>query len=389
MPATTGQVTPSQEAGRPAPQTTTQPAGGPFIRHAQPGRQLQFLLTSQAFSTPVNQPLRSQPGYLRALRLRVACTGSSASTSVAMAADGPFNLASLVSFYDAFGTPIIVAPGWEALYAIPKYGGQFGVGLAADPKQLYSWAAVTSASGASAGNFTFATAIPLEVVKGVGCISVANAALLPRLQILTNPAATVYATGTTPGTAGTMEYDVDGDFYWLPDQPVEPPGLGTTAQWILNVANPTIGSTANQVVTLPRPGGYLTGIILILRDSGGARIDAFGTRLTFLVDGVPLIDTRFDTLVDDMYIENQWGANVTGGVTRDTGVIVISRKTSLGRQILGLLDSGETLLSTNPGTSLALQCSPWGTISNAPATLNVLMCQIVPAGNIVLGLPEV
>lgn len=385
--AQAGQVAPAQEAGRPQPQTTTEPAGGPFVRHAQPGRRFQYVLSGQTLGNPVSQPLSAVPGYLRAVRLRIAFTGGSASATVSASADAPYNWASLVQFKDAFGTPLLIGPGYEILHLVPKYGGQWGVGQAADSNQLSSWTAMQTTSGASAGNLAFATALPVEVVKGIGVISMANAALLPTLQIFTNPGSTVYA--TAPTTLPTYEIDNDVDFYWLPDTPVEPPGLGTTCQWVLNQANPTIGSGSTTTVTLPRAGGYLSTIILILRDSLGARIDAYGTRLRWYVDGVPLLDTRFDELVDDMINEYGWGQGITGGVTRDTGVIAITRKTSLGRQILGLLDSGEALLSTNPGTSLAIECSPWGTIANSPATLNVLMGQIVPAGSIIQGLPEV
>lgn len=381
---------PAQEAGRSQPQTSVQPQGGPFIRHAQAGRKFMYQLTGQTLTFNTAQPLTSAPGYARAIRLRIAATGGSASATVAGTADAPWNVASLVQLKDAFGTPLIIAPGYEAFYLVPKYGGQFFSG-GMEPKALASFSALATASGASAGNFAFATILPFEIVKGIGCISMANAAILPTLQITGAGSAVVYA--TAPGTLPTLEIDNDLDFYWLPDQPVAPPGLGTTCQWVLNQGNPTIGSGAVTTVTLPREGGYLTTLILELRDATSSpfplRLDAYGTRIRWYVDGIPLLDTRFDTMQDDILTNYALQTNtLTGGFVRDTGVLPITRKTGLAREIFGLLDTGEEWLSTSPGTGLAVECSPWGTISTGPGTLNVLAGQVVAAGSLVTGLPE-
>jgi gamma-glutamylcysteine synthetase len=67
----------------------------------------------------------------------------------------------------------------------------------------------------------------------------------------------------------------------------------------------------------------------------------------------------------------------------------MSRKTSLANTNLGLLDTGEAYLSTNPGTLIEINGAPWGTITNSPATLNVCVGQVVPVGNVIQGLPEV
>jgi hypothetical protein len=52
------------------------------------------------------------------------------------------------------------------------------------------------------------------------------------------------------------------------------------------------------------------------------------------------------------------------------------------------LDTGEVFLSTNPGTLVQVECSPWGVIANAPATLAAIIGQVVPAGTLLQGLPE-
>ena len=43
--------TSGQEAGRPQPTTTVEAAGGPFIRHSQPGRAPQYVVSGSAFGS--------------------------------------------------------------------------------------------------------------------------------------------------------------------------------------------------------------------------------------------------------------------------------------------------------------------------------------------------
>lgn len=383
MTATMGAVAPAQEAGQPQPQTTVEAPGGPFIRYANAGAKPQYVVTGQAFGAIITQPLVAVPGYLRKFRLRFNASGGSGTVTVAAAADAPYSCVSLLQLKDAFGTPLLTGPGYEMLLLWPKYSGGHYSWSYCDPKNLPSWSAVaTGASGS--GNFTFQTALPLEFAKGYGCISMANASLLPTLQITLAASSAVYTTG--PGTVPTIEIDNYAEFYWLPQQQIEPPGLGSTRQAVLQVANPTIGSSSSQQVTFPRLGGYIDTFILEMRDSTNARIDGWPTELRFYVDGIPLIQLRVDMIEDDMSNHFQYYVS-TGG--RETGVLVLTRKTSLGEVVFGLLDSLEVTLSTNPGTLLAVEGSPWGTISNAPATLNVIAGQIVPSGRLLQGLPEI
>jgi len=125
-----------------------------------------------------------------------------------------------------------------------------------------------------------------------------------------------------------------------------------------------------------------------MRDSTGARTDGFWpSRLQWYVDGVPLVDTTMPELYDDMAIQYGLGAGLNS-TTRPTGVIAFCRKTSLNQQSLGLLDTGEVFLSTNPATLLELNFAPAGAGSNSPATASVLVGQVVPTGALITGLPE-
>lgn len=388
MAATSGTV-----AGRPQPQTTAEQSGGPFVRHAPDGRRAMYVDT-QTFGGFMGRPMVSSPGWNKGYRLLVTSTTAAGTGGVIAATaggvDAPWSLMQLVQMKDAFGTQLLTGPGFDIGYGVAKYGSQFGLDLMRDPKNSPQNAPITAASGA----FQFATYLPFEFAKGYGVISGANAALLPVLQINMAPATTLFS--TSPSVLPTLTETVDADFYWLPNTPTDPPGIGTTEQWIYQPCNPTIPSLASTLVQLPRLGGYLTGLLLDLRDSTGLRIDAYPARPKILVDGVPLLDSLFTTLQEDLAIATGIGASaattqVAAGtipVARDTGMIYLSRKTSLSQRELGLLDTGEIFLSTNPGTQIEVAGYPWGTIANTPATLNAIVGQVVPSGALVRGLPE-
>lgn len=393
-------------AGRPQPQTTAEPAGGPFIRHAPDGRRAQYV-ASIGFGGFLSQPTVSMPGYCKGYKLQTQLNVTQGATAATVSADFPDNFYSLVQMKDAFGTQLITGPGYPMLREVNLYSGQFGTDLMRDPQNspvqtVFKVHATTTAST------TFSRYLSFEFAKAYGCISGANAALLPVLQLNTAPVGTVLTAGTL--TSPSAQETLDSDFYWLPSAPTDPPGLGTTCQWIYQPANPTIPSQGNQLTQLPRMGGYLTMIILELRDALGARLtEASGntgwpTRPKIVVDGVPLVDSLFTTLQEDLAISTGIGAGAsfvsnnnvstfgqtgTIPVTRPAGTIGISRKTSLSQRDLGLLDTGEIFLNTNPGTQLEIAGYPWGTVTNGPMTLNAIVGQVVPSGTLVQGLPEV
>jgi hypothetical protein len=436
-------------AGRPQPQTTAEPAGGPFIRHAPDGRRAMYAATSSAGATVNGQfvanPMVSSPGWNKGYRVLVN-TSLGAATSGAQtlySADAPFNFLQLIQMKDAFGTQLLTGPGYDIAFLVPMYSGQFGTDemrtIMASP-QFYP---AFLATGTIAGNFQFPTYFPFEFAKGYGVISGANAALLPVLQMNLAAITSVVAAANGYTTYPTSNITVDSDFYWLPNVPADPPGIGTTCQWIYQQCNPTIGSSTSQIVQLPRLGGYLTGLILDLRNGSGNRMSegvtsggpgfvvgstsaldtgiGWPARPKIIVDGVPLIDTLIGTLLEDMAINAQlgtYGASTPssttaatagnsnplplGGATvgnygaqpgtiqatRPLSTLWISRKTSLAQRDFGLLDTGEIFLSTNPGTQIEVAGYPWGTVTTGPMQLNATVGQIVPSGALVRGLPE-
>lgn len=382
-------------AGNPQPQTTLEPAGGPFIRHTREGRRLLYTATP-GFGGIITTPQPSSPGYLRQFRVKfVGTTGGGTGGVLSAAAggvDAPFSIVQLMQAKDSFGVTLFAGPGYEMLKLVPMASGQFGTDETQDVQNLPSWQGITAASGA----FQFCTDLPLEFAKAYGLISGANAALLPYMQFNLNTAGNVFS--TSPSVLPSLTFQTESDFYWLPQNvDAVPPGLGTTCQWIYQQSTPVIPSGASVIVQLPKLGGYITVLILEMRDSTGARIDAWPTRPRIIIDGVTILESDIVTIFDDMAIQSQIGGGTAGGQStavtpqtpRPTGVMVINFKTALAQRGFGFFETGEEFLSTNPGTQIEIAGSPWGTVTNTPAVLNVIAGQVVPSGPLVQGLPEV
>jgi hypothetical protein len=399
-------------AGRPQPQTTAEPAGGPFVRHAPFGRRAMYVATPGTLANPqfIANPMVSSPGWNRGYRI-LATVADGTSTTVGTAnADAPWNYYQLIQLKDAFGTQLMTGPGYDLAYLVQLYGGVFGLDGMASPQNSPQFQAMHVPAGVGAeGGFQIPTYLPFEFAKGYGVISGANAALLPVLQINTATQTTLITSSVYSASPSASSVTVDSDFYWLPNVPADPPGIGTTQQWIYQPCNPPIASQAAQLTQLPRLGGYLSTVILDLRDANGARVETntttnFGwpTRPKLLIDGVPLVDSLFGTLQEELAIITGVGTLTgsaatstsattntgTAGVTRPTGTMAISYKGSMSQRSLGLLDTGETYPSTNPGTQIEVAGFPWGQVVSGPMTLNALVGQIVPSGALVRGLPE-
>ena len=376
-PVSTGHVV------NPQPQTTAQPAGGPFIRYSEEGYKPMYSQSGLAFGAQVQAPLVSAPGYARRFRLRlIASGGVNGTNTVAADPDAPWSAVQQIVVTSPGGTQLMQGDGYGLLHLVNKYGGQAGLWAYGAPDALPNFSAI-SVGSAGTGDFTAAAQLPLEAAKAYGCISMANASELPTISLQLAASSAVYS--TAPGTLPTIQVKVGLDYYWLPiDSTIEPPGLGSTLQWNKQTAYPNISSGSNQDVNIPKLGGYISTFIFVLRDSTGARIDAFPDPLSIYVDGVPIANQKpLADIEDDM--ANQF--QLASGELRETGVIAITRKTSLAQVQLGLLDTGEGYLSSNPGTSVVLQ-GTWGTITNSPATLSCYAGQFVPSGAMLRGLLE-
>lgn len=429
MTAMTPEQTAGIAAGRPQPQTTVEAPGGPFIRHTQEGRRLMYSLTGQAYGGVINQPMVASPGYNRSYRILIGSTpgvytAGAFTASSAPAADFPAGVVNLIQCRDAYGTVLFTGPGYEILGLVPLISGQFGW---SDGNELtQNLPSFLNNIATTTFGWIWATILPFEFAKAMGVISGANASLLPTLQTNFNTLASIYGTVTT---ASTLAFQVETDFYWLPQGVVVvPPGIGTTCQWIYQPCSPPVAANSATLVQAPRLGGYLTTLIADARDinnlrqaiwpaaatATGASGGLPGSRFRLYVDGVPLQDTDITTLIDDQCVQMGLGqvsaqgstavgaaaaakvinaANAAGaaGTFSLQGVMAWSRKTGLSQRTTGLLETGEAFLSTNPGTQIEFAGQPWNAAAGGtgPYTLAVVAGQVVPSGVLIQGLPEV
>ena len=352
------------------PQTTATPVSGsaPFTRMS---RKMQILgpvsagLTFGSLFTPSIKPVG---GYVSFYPLYVTASGGAGTTAVA-AADAPYNAIQNLFLRDPFGQPIIQADGYS-LYLIDLYGGQSGMlGYGNNAASLPSYAAV-----ATSGNFTYRALIPLQLDSSAYCsLPAMNAASQPSIWVQTNPSTVVYS--TAPATVPTLTLQLDEDFWSAPvDNPqFAPPDVGSSAQWSVTKAPTSIASSQFQRLVLPRVGTFTHTLILVLRDSTGARIDAFpATDLGLWVDGVPQLIETFNERQDKMYAQF--------GVTRPTGVIVYTFRDSVQTAVSDA-DTYDLILPTSPAT--LLECvGTWGAITNAPAQLYQITGELYPLGGI-------
>jgi hypothetical protein len=385
-------------SGRPQPQTADYATAGPFIRHARPASRPGYVTTITGGAAgpvtlpqTITLPLASAPGYLRRLDLTWALAAGT-TTAAVFQADGPFNVAAFVTVKDAWGTPLLAGGGYEIQYLVPKFSGQLWLSQQADITDLPSFSNVAGATGA----FTFRTGLVLEATKGYCVVSIGNASVLPTLSINTNGLATVL--GGTLTTPGALTLTVDEPYYDVdPAMPVEPLGLGSTVQWTVVNGNQTIAASSVSRVQLPRTGGYLTTLIIEIRDSTGARNDVYvngAGRLKLYIDGVPYADESYLEVIDRMsgqFLFSAPGITYTGGQLgnlRPNGVYAYTFKDSMSQASLGLADTLESVLLTNPGTLLEVEGVAWGAGTNSPATLTAVVGQLVPTGPIQQGLIE-
>lgn len=354
------------------PQTTAAPPSGGNVPFARLSRQGQISgpsdsgLTMGSLWTPNLKPVG---GYLRELTLVVTATTAGATAATA-SADAPYNVIQNLFLRDPYGQPLVQASGY-ALYLINIYSGQVGaLSFGNNPATLPSFTAVSATTGA----FRFIVSVPLELDSSGYCsLPVMNASSQPQLQLQTNPSGTVFTALT--GTAPTLTLTADEPYWMAPvDNPTAAPAdVGSSAQWSEAQAAAAIGSGTFQRVQLPRVGTFIHTLILVLRDSTGARIDQWpATDLMFWVDGVPVLTESLVERTDKMYKQF--------GVTRPTGVIVYTFRNSI-QSFVSSGDSYDVIMPTTPATLLEV-AGTFGTITNAPGKITAVIGELFPLGGI-------
>lgn len=417
-------TTPGETATRPQPQTTVNPSSD-FLAASKRADRPQYYLPGQPYGAQFNQPLPGAPGYIRYYDLTIEASGGANTTTTTVAgntaassagdfgsATGPVistttpvrdqvgaYAAGIVQFctvQDSHGTTVFSGPGYDMFGLLPIVSGALGILAGSNPKR---WASVYEsgviAAGGTAttntGNFRARMRIPFEIVPGYGLLGVGDTNLQPRVNLQLQSSGTLYT--TAPSTPATLAVTLDAAYYTVPPSGIQPPGLGTTMQAVEVTASPTVGSGASNRIAIGRLGGRMIGLLLVARNTNGQRDGnvwpAFGAnnRIRLIFDGVTVkdesIEERFDKMslaTGGLYgsINGPAYTTVATGQTFPAGMLFYTWRDYEAQANLGLLDNGLGWVRTQPGTLLELECTPWGTFSNGPATITAVPIVVVP-----------
>ena len=363
----------AQTVGR-LPQTTQGiPAGGPFIRYAEEAVALAYDTAGIAFGGVSNLPLTAVPGFLRALIVKMTATGGSGAQAVTAAADAPMNAISQLTLRDASGQPIYPAIDGYGLFLINLYSCQtlVGQGGRQDPTStgFPSFAAVTTASGSGAGNFTLKMWVPLEFNTSAYCALPAdNSAELPKLLIQFAASGTVYS--TAPTTLPTIDLRVEESYWAVPNNmpDLAPYDVGASSQWLLNTSGQNPPSNSYMRVLDQGVGQFVHTKIFVYRDSNNARQNFMPDPIELWIDQFQYRLEARDTRFDEMWKRF--------GVTRPTGVFVHTWRNSIQDEI-SAADDAEAILVTTGSTKFEV-AGTWQTNANAPAQLTTYTGMIFP-----------
>jgi hypothetical protein len=281
-------------------------------------------------------------------------------------------------------------------HLLPLVSGAAGILAAADgntwPSSFSSLAAAGGTATTNTGNFRARMRIPFEIVPGYGCLGVGDTNLQPRVNLQLQSSGTLFT--TAPSTPPTLNVTLDAAYYTVPQSGMEPPGLGTTLQAVEVTATPTVGSGASNRISIGRLGGRMLGLLLVARNTNGQRDGniwpAFGSnnRIRLIFDGVSVLDESIEERYDAMSlasggllgsINGPAYNTVATGRTYPAGVLFYTwRDYEANGLNLGSLDNGLGWVRTQPGTLLEMECTPWGTFSNGPATITAVPIVVVP-----------
>lgn len=417
-------TTPGETATRPQPQTT-EVTSSDFLAASKRANRPQYFLSGQSFGAQFNQPLPGAPGYLRYYDLTIEASGGANATTntvagnTAAASAGDFGaatgpvistttpvrdligagVAGIVQFctvQDAHGTTVFSGPGFDMFRLLPIVSAALGILAASDVNTWSSYHTGGIAVGGgtattNTGNFRARMRIPFEIVPGYGLLGVGDTNLQPRVNLQLQSSGTLYT--TAPGTLPTLGVTLDAAYYTVPPAGIEPPGLGTTMQAVEVTATPTVGSGASNRIAIGRLGGRMIGLMLIARNTNGQRDGnvwpAFGAnnRIRLIFDGLTVLDESIEERFDKMSIATggllgsingpAYGTVATGR-TFPAGMLFYTWRDYEAAANLGLLDNGLGWVRTQPGTLLELECTPWGTFSNGPATITAVPIVVVP-----------
>lgn len=214
-------------------------------------------------------------GWLKGLWFLCTGTAQNAGATVQFASNGPWSVFGNVELDDVNNEAIFGPFDGYTWMLTNKFGGyQFSE----DPRAANIYRATTGA-GTSAGSFTFALYIPLEIVRrdALGAAASVNNTASLTVKLTTNPIGSVYSTVPTGTTPLSMRVQGTQVYYWQPMQTDKagrqimdsPPAAGTTQYWTqgnLTVSAGTVNQQLNTALGYP-----WRNYLFVLVDSNSSR----------------------------------------------------------------------------------------------------------------------
>lgn len=328
--------------------------------------ELIFTDTSAALpATPTEFVHNITPGgFLRGVRLIVTSSGGSLGTG-ALAADSPFNLFTSISLENIDGSPIkYPMSGYsyflENLYCMPWLG---------DPR-------LRVGEFSNTVNPAFTLFIKPEIRWTAGVLANTDARAQYRIRYTLNTLAGFLGTvgsATSPAVTvkGYLESWAQTDQSDLHGNAIAPLPDGLSIGRILRQDVKVLnGAGADNQLQFSNTGNEYRCIIVVVRDSLGARQDYLSDPVRFRVDDRSLWTRSPNEIIATMndFYENQ----NTGVLVRPTGVYVIPRFRNPGNL------TGEYWMPTSNATYVVLQSATSGTAVNVPGTVQIITDEVVP-----------
>lgn len=312
---------------------------------------------SQNLNNPVN------PGqFLRGVRHIVRSTGGVGGTTTA---DAPFNVLNSIELDNVDGSQILYPmPGYSHYLATQYYRPWLG-----SPAQAYDFA--------NGVNPSFTLFMQNEVRHTLAVLSNTDSRSQYKYSVTLAPATSVITGGSTAPTVTVTSFmdawaqpdakDLEGNV----NEPL-PPGLNVQnlRRHDLPVQLNAAGSD-NVVITRAITGNELRGVIIVLRDSNGARQDYFSDPVRWTVDNRNMGALSPDEIFNQM--SNFYGPLYAG---RPAGVLVYPRFFNPGTVY------GQGWLPTTNATKLQWEFNTLSTGTNLPGTIELISDEMTPIGDI-------
>ncbi len=323
--------------------------------------------TTQEFTLPV-----TAGGFLRGVRLQLRSTGGVGGVATQ---DNPWNVFQNITLENVNGAALMFPMGGFAYYAAQFFSRPwFG-----DPARRRDYAAGANPSGTL-------NVFP-EIALTAGVLANTDARSQYRLRYTINTAANVLSGSiTTPPTTVVTAY---AEIWAQPDsadlhgnaiQPL-PDGLNlqTLRRHQVMTLNP---ASSGNIFQLTNVGNELRLMLLIVRDSTGARVDYLSDPIRWTLDdrnlGVFSPDEVFSRM-DDFYAEL-----AGGGSQRPVGCYAFPLLANIATGPVG-----ESWLATNNATYLAWESATIGTGVNLPGTVEIVTDEVVPVGAVPMSLESI